>query len=567
LDVRARHWRVKPPIPCSLAARLPHLSPVMAQLLYNRQISDPSEVRSFLEGGDLEPNPFRLKGVTAAVTRLRRAIRNDEPIAVFGDFDVDGVTATVLLVQTLRALGARVRPYIPHRVDEGYGLQLDALRQLYRQGVRVVVTVDCGIRAVSEIERARRGLDIIVTDHHSVGPQLPPALAVINPNQSDCPYPFKRLAGSGVAFQLARALLRANASSPVGDSTALQEEELLDLVALGTVADIVPLVGENRTLVRRGLERLNRPQRAGLCALLDRAGVQPGKLTATGISFTLGPRLNAAGRLHTAMLGYGLLTSASLEDAKPLAEELEALNQKRQRMTEEALEHAREQVMVEPLPPLVFAASEGFHPGVAGLVANRLAEEFYRPSVVVTLGDELSRGSARSVPQFHIAHAFDECANLLERHGGHAAAGGFTIRNENLPAFRDQLLAIAHRDLGDKELVPTLDIDLELELREVDWVTQVLVEQMEPCGHGNPRPLFLSRGVRLREARAVGEEERHLRLLLTDGRAVWDAIGFGLGSWAASLRDRVDIVYTVEAAEWNEEQRLQLNVQDVRPSD
>jgi len=539
----------------------------MAQLLYNRDIVEPGEARSFLQGGELEPNPFRLKGVTAAVTRLRRAIRKDESIAVFGDFDADGVTATAVLVQTLRALGARVQPYIPHRVEQGYGLQLDALRHLYRQGVRVLVTVDCGIRAISQIEQARRGLDIIVTDHHSVGPQLPPALAVINPKQPDCPYPFKRLAGSGVAFQLARALLRANASSPLGEPVTLQEEELLDLVALGTVADVVPLIGENRALVTRGLERLNQAQRAGVCALLDQARIRPGEVTATGISFVLGPRLNAAGRLDTAMLSYKLLTSPSLEDAKPLAEELEALNQERRRLTEEALQQAREQVMVEPLLPLLFAAHEGFHPGVVGLVANRLTEEFYRPSVVVTLGDELSRGSARSVPEFHIAHAFDECANLLERYGGHAAAGGFSIRNENLPAFRDQLLAIAERKLDSEELVPTLDIDLEVELKEVDWATQALVGQMEPCGQGNPRPLFLSRNVQLREARAVGEEGRHLRLLLTDGRAVWNGIGFRLGSWATRLGERLDIVYTIEANEWNGERRLQLNVQDLRPSD
>lgn len=539
----------------------------MAQLLYNRDIVDPGAARSFLEGGELGSNPFRLKGVTAAVTRLRVAIRDDESIAVFGDFDADGVTGTALLVQTLHALGARVRPYIPHRVKQGYGLQLDALRDLYQQGVRVLVTVDCGIRAVSQVERARRGLDIIVTDHHSVGPQLPPALAVINPHQPDCPYPFKHLAGSGVAFQLARALLRANASSPLGEPVTLQEEELLDLVALGTVADIVPLIDENRALVTRGLGWLNQPRRAGVCALLGQARLQPGEVTARGISFTLGPRLNASGRLDTAMLSYRLLTAPSLEDARPLAEELEGLNQRRRRLTEEALQHAREQVTAEPLPALLFAVYEGYHPGVVGLVANRLAEEFYRPSVVVTLGEELSRGSARSVPEFHIACALDECAYLLERHGGHAAAGGFTIRNENLPAFRDQLLAVAQRELGEEELFPTLDIDLEVDLREVDWATHGLVEQMEPCGQGNPHPLFLSRSVQLREARAVGEGGSHLRLLLTDGRAVWDGIGFGLGSWASRLGDRLDIVYTLEANVWNEEHRLQLNVEDVRPSD
>ena len=554
-------------MPPSHLAHFPHPSPLIAQLLYNREITDPGEARSFLQGGELEPNPFRLKGVTEAVSRLRRAIRRGEPIAVFGDFDVDGVTATALLVQTLSALGAKVQPYIPHRVEEGYGLQLEALRHLYRQGVRVLVTVDCGIRAISQIERARRGLDIIVTDHHHVGVQLPPALAVINPKQPGCPDSLKDLAGSGVAFQLARALLRANARAPLGEPATLQEEELLDLVALGTVADVVPLIGENRVLVTRGLERLNQPQRAGLQALLNQAGVQAGQVTAMSIGFILGPRLNAAGRLDTAMLSYQLLTSPSLEEAKPLAEKLEAINRDRQQLTRETLEQAQEQVMAEPLPPLLFAAHESYHPGVVGLVASRLAEEFYRPAVVVKIGEELSRGSARSILEFHITKAFDECANLLERHGGHSAAGGFSIRNENLPAFREQLLTIAQRELEDKELVPKLDIDLEVELREVDWATQALVEQMEPCGKDNPRPLFLSRRVQLREARAVGREGHHLRLLLSDGRAVWHGIGFGLGSWAGGLGDRVDIVYTIEVNEWNEERRLQLNVQDLRPSE
>ncbi|MEA3345904.1 MAG: single-stranded-DNA-specific exonuclease RecJ [Chloroflexota bacterium] len=567
MQAQAQRWRVKPPISPSLLERFPHPSPLLAQLLYNRGITDPGAARSFLQGGELESNPFRMKGVARAVTRLRRAIRDDEPIAVFGDFDVDGVTATALLVQTLHALGAQVQPYIPHRVEEGYGLQLEALRNLYRQGVRVLVTVDCGIRAAPQIEQARRGLDIIVTDHHHLGPELPPALAVINPRQPDCPYPFEELAGVGVAFQLARALLRANARTPLGGPVALQEEDLLDLVALGTVADIVPLTDENRTLAKGGLERLNEPQRAGLQALMSQAGVQPGEVTANSISFILGPRLNAAGRLDTAMLSYQLLTSPSLEEAKALAERLEVINRERRRLTEDMLEQAREQVVAKPLPPLLFAAHESFHPGVVGLVASRLVEEFYRPAVVVGLNEGLSRGSARSILEFHITRAFDECEHLLERHGGHRMAGGFTIRNKNLPAFREQLLTIAQRELKDVDLVPKLDIDLEVELREMDWATQALVEKMEPCGEGNPPPLFLSRKVQLRRARAVGKEGRHLKMLLSDGRAVWGGIGFGLGNWAGRLDDRVDVVYTIEVNVWNGERRLQLNVQDLRPAE
>jgi single-stranded-DNA-specific exonuclease len=567
MALQAKRWCVKGRIPPSDLAGLSSVAPMMAQLLYNRGITDPEEARFFLHGGELDSNPFRMKGVPTAVTRLRRAIRRGEYIAVYGDFDVDGVAGTALVVETLHALGAQVRAYIPHRVKGGYGLRLEALRYLYRQGVRVLVTVDCGTRAVRQIDQARRGLDIIVTDHHQLGPELPPALAVINPKRLDCPHSFKELAGSGVAFQLARALLRADASAPLGQQASLQEEELLDLVALGTVADIVPLIGENRMLVRRGLERLNQPRRAGLQALLKQAGEQPRPVTAMSISFFLGPRLNAAGRLDTAELSYQLLTSRSLEEAQPLAEKLEVLNRDRQLLTDRMLTQAREQVVADPLPPLLFAAHGDFHPGVVGLVASRFVEELYRPSVVVELGKGISRGSARSIPEFDVGTALDECGDLLERHGGHPAAGGFEVRNENLPALRDRLLSIADRELSDLELMPSLSIDLEVALREIDWATQALVGQMEPCGEGNPRPLFLSRRVRVREARAVGREQRHLRLQLADGLAVWNAIGFGLGTWAGNLGEWVDVVYTVEADEWQGERRLQLKLEDLRPSE
>jgi len=284
------------------------------------------------------------------------------------------------------------------------------------------------------------------------------------------------------------------------------------------------------------------------------------------IAFFLGPRLNASGRLDTASLSYKLLTSPSLEEAQPLAERLEALNRDRQILTDRMLAQAREQVTTDPPRRLLFAADESFHPGVVGLVASRLVEEFYRPSVVVEFGKEESRGSARSIAEFDIGLALDECADLLDRHGGHPAAGGFTVRNENLPALRDRLLAIADRELSDIELVPTLNVDLEVALREIDWATQALVEQMEPCGQGNPRPLFLSRRARVREARAVGRENGHLRLQLADGLAVWNAIGFGLGRWAGNLGEWVDVVYTIEADEWRGERRLQLHLEDLRPS-
>jgi single-stranded-DNA-specific exonuclease len=519
-----------------------------------------------LKGDWPEDNPFRLKGMNEAVTRLRQAIRQREPIAIYGDFDADGVTATALLVETLSALGAQTEPYIPHRV-EGYGLNKGALCELAQQGIKVVVTVDCGIRSTPEVAYGRGlGLDIIVTDHHSPSEELPPAAAAINPKQADCRYPFKRLAGVGVAFKLAQALLRANRQIPVARCEVdLDEEDLLDLVALGTVADLAPLLGENRALVRRGLEKLNQPQRLGLQALISQAGVRPGQITATTIGYVLSPRLNAAGRLDTAMASYNLLTSSSPAETKSLAFKLEEINRERQRLTVDTLERAREQVLaMGEEERLFFVASEDYLPGIVGLVAQRLTEEFYRPSVVVELGQERSRGSARSIPEFNITKALDQCSNLLVKYGGHSVAAGFTVSNANLELLQQRLRQIATHQLKGLELLPTLSIDAEVDLSEMDWATHALLAQLEPFGHANPTPVFLSREVIVRDARVVGED--HLKMILSDGRKVWDAIAFRQGGWAEKLPRRIDIVYTLDVNEWNEEKRLQLNVKDLKPS-
>jgi len=568
MPCQGKRWQVAPPAPPSHLARFPDLPPLIVQVLYNRGISTPQDVRDFLAGRFAPDNPFRLKGMGEAVTRLRRAIRAGEPIAVYGDFDADGVTATALLAQTLAALGARVYPYIPHRVEEGYGLHMDALRGLAAQGVRVVVTVDCGIRSVEEVRYGRKlGLDIIVTDHHSVGEELPPALAAIDPKQPDCPYPFKDLAGVGLAFKLAQALLRTNRQVPILRRVALDEEDLLDLVALGTVADLAPLLGENRALVKRGLERLNAPQRPGLRAMIAQAGLRPGEITTTSIGYVLGPRLNAAGRIDDAMVSYNLLTTPSAAEAESLARELEERNRERQRLTLEMLERARRQVLALAEERLYFVAAEDFLAGIVGLVASRLTEEFYRPTVVVELGPEESKGSCRSIPEFNITAALDRCRDLLIRHGGHAAAAGFTVATANLEPLQRRLREIAREELSGLELVPTLSIDAEVDLAELDWATQAHLAKLEPCGYANPIPLFLSRRVIVRDARAVGADAQHLRLTLSDGRAVWDAIAFRQGRWADKVPRYVDIVYSLEVHEWGGERRLQLNVKDLRPSD
>jgi len=570
-----KRWEIAPSAPADQLERFPDLHPLMVQVLYNRRITDPAEVATFLDGRDDTANPFALRGMSRAVSRIRRALRQDEPIAVYGDFDADGVTATALLVQTLRALGGRVRPYIPHRTEEGYGLNEEALTVLRRGGIRLVVTVDCGVGAFDEIAAANRlGLDVVVTDHHHIDSRLPEAWAVIDPKQGHGRHaevpdkPPNPLAGVGVAYRLAQALLRSHRQTPVNDQeVSLREEELLDLVALGTVADIVDLRGENRALVRRGLERINRMERPGIRALCRLAGLKPGAVDATAIGYVLGPRLNAAGRLAEAKAAYQLLVTSDPAEAQELAATLDGLNRERQRLTRDAHEMARRIVgAAEDDGPLLFVAAPEFLPGIVGLVASRLLDEFYRPAVVVEVSEGFSRGSCRSIEGFHMAEALQACDELLVRHGGHAAAAGFTVDNRNLEPLARRLQAMAAQQLSADDLTPALDVDAEVQLSEMSWNLLEELTRLEPCGCGNRQPVFVSRGVRVGRHGAVGREGKHLKLALSDGAAWWDAIAFRQGAWAGRLPPVVDIAYHLELNEWRGERRLQLNVQDIRPA-
>ena len=565
----SKRWQLAPPAPHSQYARFPDLDPILVQVLYNRGLTDPLEVSAFLNRDSSDISPFRLRGIHKAVTRLRKALRSQETMAVYGDFDADGVTATALMVQTLRALGGKVRAYIPHRVDEGYGLNTVALEKLHAEGVRLVVTVDCGVRSVSEVAHAGRlGLDVIITDHHSLGPELPAALAIIDPKRLDSTYPFKYLAGAGVAFKLAQGLLRSHQQAPVTrQSVRLTEEDLIDLVALGTVADLAPLVSENRTLVHRGLECLNRMERPGLEALCRKAGLKYGQVDATSISYSLGPRMNAAGRMSRATVAYDLLQTEFPAEAERLADELDHLNRERRKVTLEMESLARGLATeAGEKTPLLFAADPRFRAGIVGLVASRLLDEFYRPAVVVEKGKEFSRGSARSIPEFHITDALDQCSDLLVRHGGHAAAAGFTVSTQNLDSLATRLMEIAAEQLSDVELRPVLPIDAKVDVSSMSWGLEEELGKLEPCGCENQHPAFLSENVRLTSQRAVGNNRAHLKLTLRDGASEWDAIAFRQGERAGKLPDRVDVVYRLEVNEWNNRRRLQLNVADIRPA-
>jgi len=560
-------WAVAPPPPPSLLKAFPNIPPLVIKILYNRGAQTPSQIEAFIKGGEEPFNPFKLKDMDKAVTRIRKAIKGREPIAIYGDFDVDGVAATAILLETIKALGGNAIPYIPDRLYEGYGLNKPALRSLARKGIKLVITADCGIRSVEEARFARQiGLDLIITDHHSLGPEIPPALAVINPKREDCPYPFKDLAGVGVAFKLSQALFMANRRVPIAPGLK-EEPNFYDLVALGTIADVVPLIGENRTLAVRGLQLLNSPARPGLKALMQVAGINPGTVDSYAISFILGPRLNAPGRLATAMLSLDLLTSREEALALELARELDRWNRQRQKLMNEHLEKARLKAL-ETLEKnlVIMVGDEGFAPGVVGLVASKLTEEFYRPAIVLELSPERSRGSARSIPEFDITKALDQCADLLQRYGGHAAAAGLTLETRNLPALQARLEEIAQESLKDLDLIPTLTIDAEAPLDQITPELCRYISKLEPFGYANPEPLFLTRRVQVRDYRLVGEDSKHLRLTLSWASKNWVAIGFRMGPRAGEIREFMDLVYTPKLDYWGNQESVQLLLRDFRPS-
>jgi single-stranded-DNA-specific exonuclease len=565
----SKRWQINPALPPEAEKSLNAYPPILRQVLYNRGYTTAEAAASYLEARPpLESEPDKMLGIPQAVERIRYAIRHQEPIAVYGDYDADGVTATALMTLALQSMQANVTGYIPNRFDEGYGLNNDALSALHSQGVRLVITVDCGVRSPEEAEHARRlGLDLIITDHHTPGEQLPEALAVINPKQAGDAYPDQNLAGVGIAYKLAQALLDTSSlleGDLMGDSPTAQ---YLDLVALGTVTDLAPLVKENRALVRTGLEYIHSAYRLGLRSLMGAALTSPEKVNAEQISFIIGPRLNAAGRLDSALAALELLTTQDVARAAYLAQTLDNQNRERQQITREIQAHAEQLALAQdPQALLLFATDEKYNPGVIGLAASRLTEQYYRPAIVASRGEDTTRGSCRSIAEFHITQALDECADLLVRYGGHAAAAGFTVSNDNLPELIERLQAIARRQLETLDLRPTLQADAQVELTDLKPGLLKNLERLEPTGFGNPPAVFVTRGVRVSRSRTVGKEDAHLKLTVTDGRLYYDAIAFRQGYHQAQMPLYVDLMFTFEKNEYNGSETLQLNVRDIKPA-
>jgi single-stranded-DNA-specific exonuclease len=567
----SKRWSIAAPLTPAAQAELEKFPPILRPILFNRGCPTDAEARVFLNARlSHDASPWKLKGMEAAVTRILYALDEHQPVAIYGDYDVDGVTATALLVQTLRALGLDAREYIPNRFEEGYGLNTDALDTLQAEGVKLVITVDCGIRSPLEAAHARKiGLDLIISDHHHPDAHLPPAFAVINPKQADDTYPDKDLAGVGVAYKIAQALLDRRPQALNGITAPEFLESLLDLVALGTVADLAPLTGENRMLVRKGLLKIRATRRQGLFSLAAVSDLDLKRTTATHIGFLLGPRLNAAGRLESALASFKLLTTSDVQEAGDLAQLLNIQNRQRQELTRKIQEQAETLALAEdPHADLLFAAHPDFNSGVVGLAAARLSEVYYRPAIVGQVAEDTTRCSCRSIPEFHITNALDECADLLVRHGGHAAAAGFTVRNENLPALMTRLKEIAHQKLSGHDLRAILRADAEIPLASLSFDTLKHLDYLQPTGYGNPEAVFVSRNVLVKSARTVGQDAKHLKLTVSDGsNQVFDSIGFRLGGLLPSLRPgaRVDVLYTLEMNEFNGRTSLQLNLKDVKP--
>ena len=499
-----------------------------------------------------------LPDMDRAVARLRRAVEARELVGVFGDFDADGLTGTALLVEALRELDCPVTYYLPDREREGHGLNPGAIDTLHARGVKLVVTVDCGVSACEEVElAASRGIDTVVTDHHVPPPALPQAAAVVDPNLDGSRYPFDGLTGVGLAYKLVEALW-AELGRP-------RPEHLLDLVALGTVADVGRLVSENRYFVKRGLEIINRTPRPGLEALISRSKLEPGKVDVEALSFKLIPRVNAAGRLGDPSDSLRLLTAASLDEAEPLVDGIEKQNDQRRRLAAEAASDALEQVgALGAVPPLIVVKRDGWHPGILGLIAARLVDTYARPAIAVSAGPDFSRASARSVPRFDIEHALRLSEGLLERFGGHPQAAGFTVATPRLAELEERLLATALEWTDGAQPAPAMRFDCEISPALLGEPTMSFIDSLKPFGTGNPEPVFLTRRARIVEARRVGKDESHLRLRVVHGGRGWTAMAFNRGDAPVDTGDRVDLVYNARINEWNGSRSVELMVLDLR---
>lgn len=578
LTYAARSWQLLPHDPAAIRrlSESVRVAPLVAQLLCNRGLTDPDAARHFLAAPYQGlRKPEELPGVVEAADRLYSAVLRKDRICVYGDYDVDGLTGTAILHETLRLLGATVDFHVPHRLEEGYGLSVEALRQIAQSGAAVVVTVDCGITSVAEAAEAKRlGVELIITDHHEPKDELPDAAAIVHPRLPGTAYPFGGLSGSAVAFKLAWALCqRASGATKVSPQF---REFLLDsvtLAALGMIADVVPLQDENRIFVRHGLRRLKETNCIGLRALLAAAGLDNKLPTATDVSFYLAPRLNAAGRLGCARLVVDLFTTTSTERAKDLARFLNNQNEERQKIERRIVTQARERIEStdsEALPAFVLS-DDGWHAGVIGIVAGRLAARYCRPAVLISIkgGMSLAVGSGRSVEGFALHEALQACNDLLVSHGGHAAAAGFKIDPARIPEFRERFCAYAAERLAAAPPSQRMVVDAEVPLSSLTIGVLESLEQLEPHGAGNPKPLLLAGAVQvIGQPRLVGQGERHVSFRVRQGGTTVRAIAFNFADRVQEMMSTegyCNLLFTPSINEWQGYRSVQMEIKDMQP--
>jgi single-stranded-DNA-specific exonuclease len=561
-----KRW-VKKPFDQTAATRLArwfNISDLSAALLANRNITDIDDAERFFNP-ILEHlhDPFLMADMQQAVDRIMQAIEAKEKILIYGDYDVDGTTSTVILKKALQLIGADVSYYIPERLKDGYGLREDAMDMARERGIQLIISVDTGIRAQQVVEYAKSlGLDVIITDHHLPEEGLPKARAVLNPKRPDCNYPEKNLAGVGVAFKLAQALLMKTEQSRFIES-------FVKIAAIGTIADIVPLTGENRVIAKYGLAGLRQPKNHGLRALLEVVGLSPTKaISGSDVGFKIGPRINAVGRLAGASTAVDLFDAPDLETAMELAQAMNAQNAARQQIEAETLKQALEQIDNTPElseSRVAVIAGQGWHRGVIGIVASKVVERLHRPTIIISIEDGYGYGSGRSIQAFHLLQGLESCGELFERFGGHSHAAGVTLRAENIGELRRRLNAYAEGMLSAEDLVPIVPIDYELPLKQATLETLDEINRLEPFGSGNPQPTFVTYGVQVVERPRV-LKEKHLKLKVMQGGRWIDCIWWGAGEHAADIfaGDSVSIVYNLSENDYNNNKHIQLILKDLK---
>ena len=536
----------------------------IARVLFNRGFTLIEEVRDFLNPDPHQlHDPFLMKDMDRAAERVIRALREREQILIFGDYDVDGITSVAMLYLFLKDLCGQVTFYIPDRATEGYGISTGGIEQAHEQGCSLIISVDCGITSIEEIELAHDyGIDVIISDHHEPGEYLPAAEAVLDPKRPDCDYPFKELAGVGVAYKLAQGILKRL------DLESSYIEKYLDLVAIGSAADIVPLIDENRVFVKIGLDKLNRDGQEGILILLETAGFSLGQIDVGHIVFGLAPRINAVGRLGQASPAVELIITRNHFRAQSIARMLEEENRRRKEIDNKTLNEALA-IIEEEFDPgkhyVIVLAGEDWHPGVIGIVASRIIEKYYRPTVMITIDNGIGKGSARSIPNFDIYSALKSCSNLLQQFGGHKYAAGLTIEASQIDEFKMRFNEVTAAMLTEDDLIPRIKIDDELRLDEINYNLVEMIKLLAPFGPKNTKPLFVTYGLEIvGEPRIVGR--KHLKLKVRQNNTIIDAIAFNRGADITRVRKNrfIDMVYMIEENNWMDRRNLQLNVKDFK---